>query len=86
MDNFDNLTLWKETFPPNSWIMKGFGIVILFDVSVENALSNLKSNLLRSEPDQIVRGENIENIFRSIFKVPDLKVGFTSIHSGRKQV
>lgn len=77
MDNFDNLTLWKETFPPNSWIMKGFGIVILFDVSVENALSNLKSNLLRSEPDQIVRGENIENIFRSIFKVPDLKVGFT---------
>jgi hypothetical protein len=44
MDNFD-IALWKQKFPKESWILKGFGIVSLFDATVENAVSNLKSNL-----------------------------------------
>jgi hypothetical protein len=27
MDNYDNIALWKEKFPKESWILKGFGIV-----------------------------------------------------------
>jgi hypothetical protein len=76
MDNFDNLDLWKEKFPVGSWILKGFGLLILFDASTENAISNLKSNLLKSEMEQVQNTPNFESIFRSIFKVPDLKVGF----------
>jgi hypothetical protein len=76
MDNYDNLDLWKEKFPVESWILKGFGIVILFDASTENAISTLKSNLLKSETEQAENTPNFEAIFRSIFKIPDLRVGF----------
>jgi hypothetical protein len=76
MDNYDDLALWKEKFPVDSWILKGFGIVILFDASVENAVSNLKTTLLKIETEQANIKTDINTIFRSIFKVPDLKVGF----------
>jgi hypothetical protein len=76
MDNYDDIALWKEKFPVDSWILKGFGIVILFDASVENAVSNLKTNLLKNETEQANINTDINTIFRSIFKVPDLRVGF----------
>ncbi|MBC7749091.1 MAG: GAF domain-containing protein, partial [Methylotenera sp.] len=53
MDNYDNLALWKEKFPIESWILKGFGIAILFDATTESSISKLKSNLLKSEKEQI---------------------------------
>ncbi|WP_428330870.1 GAF domain-containing protein [Mucilaginibacter sp.] len=77
MDNFDDLDLWKAKFPPNSWILKGFGIMTLFDATTENAVSSLKGSLLgnANEPDL---QQNLESIFRSIYKIPDLKIGFTA--------
>ncbi|MCG2610946.1 GAF domain-containing protein [Flavobacterium sp. SM15] len=81
MDNFDNLDLWKEKFPPQSWILKGFGIVVLFDATTENAVSILKSNLLKINGEETDFSESFENIFRSIFKISDLKIGFTSFMS-----
>jgi hypothetical protein len=76
MNNNDNIDLWKEKFPHESWILKGFGIISLFDVTRENAISNLKSNLLKSESSQTKLGLSFESIFRSIFKIPDLRIGF----------
>jgi len=38
MNNYDNIDLWKEKFPQGSWILKGFGIVSLFDVTRESAV------------------------------------------------
>ena len=75
MDNYDNLALWKEKFPVESWILKGFGIAILFDATTESSISKLKSNLLKPEKEQIELQENFESIFRSIFKITDLRVG-----------
>jgi hypothetical protein len=75
MDNYDNLDLWKEKFPVESWILKGFGIAILFDATTESSISKLKSNLLKPEREQIALQENFESIFRSIFKIADLRVG-----------
>ena len=75
MDNYDNLALWKEKFPIESWILKGFGIAILFDATTESSISKLKSNLLKPEKEQIELQENFESIFRSIFKITDLRVG-----------
>lgn len=77
IDNYDNLDLWKKAFPQNSWILKGFAIVSLVDVTVESAVSNLKSNLLKSDVDRSKLNESFESIFRSVFKIPDLKIGFT---------
>ncbi len=79
MDNFDNLDLWKEKFPPGSWISKGFGIVSLFDATTESAISNLKSNLLVSDEMEIDKS-NFEGIFRSIYQIPDLRIGFTEVN------
>jgi hypothetical protein len=75
MDNYDNIDLWKEKFPVESWILKGFGIAILFDATTESSISKLKSNLLKSEKEQITVNENFESIFRSIFKIADLRIG-----------
>jgi hypothetical protein len=77
INNYNNLALWKEKFPVNSWILKGFGIMTLFDVTVENAVSILKTNLLSNAPP-IELQENLQSIFRSIFRIPDLHIGFTS--------
>ncbi|WP_294820198.1 GAF domain-containing protein [uncultured Flavobacterium sp.] len=80
MDNFDNLELWKEKFPPGSWISKGFGIVSLFDATTESAISNLKSNLLISDEMKEIAKANFEGIFRSIYQIPDLRIGFTEVN------
>jgi hypothetical protein len=76
MDNYNNIGLWKEKFPLESWILKGFGIISLIDVTRENAISNLKSNLLKPESSQNKSNLSFESIFRSIFKIPDLRIGF----------
>lgn len=75
MDNYENITLWKEKFPEKSWILKGFGIITLIDVTRENAISNLKSNLLKPESSHAKSKLSFESIFRSIFKISDLRIG-----------
>ncbi|HYD91105.1 MAG TPA: GAF domain-containing protein [Flavobacterium sp.] len=81
MDNYDDLDLWKEKFPPNSWISKGFGIISLFDATNEMAVSNLKTSLLLAgESPKEVTSKQFESIFRSIYKIADLKVGYTEIN------
>lgn len=77
MDNFENVALWKEKFPHESWVLKGFGIISLFDATKETAISNLKSNLLKRDNKTEEDEKSIENIFRSFFKVPDLKIGIS---------
>jgi hypothetical protein len=76
MDNYDNAALWREKFPPGSYVIKGFGIMTLVDVTVENALSTLKSNLLGSYSSPEVK-ESLISIFRSIYCIPDMRMGFT---------
>jgi len=80
IDNYDNIDLWKEKFPEGSWISKGFGIVSLFDATTESAISNLKSSLLVNDELKETKKENFEGIFRSIYKIPDLRIGFTEIN------
>ncbi|CAN5311182.1 hypothetical protein BH23BAC2_BH23BAC2_09470 [soil metagenome] len=81
IQNIDDLKLWKEMFPPHSWIFKGFTIINLTDVTIDDAISELKTTLLH--PDTADQGELIkfQEIFRSIYKIPDLRVGFTVFNS-----
>lgn len=74
IDNYHDINLWKQKFPKESWYLKGFGIVSLFDATTESAISNLKSNLLKADNDPNSK-QSTEIIFRSIFKISDLKVG-----------
>lgn len=77
IDNYDNIDLWKKAFPHNSWILKGFAIISLVDVTVESAVSNLKSNLLKKDEEKSKLSDSFEAIFRSVLKIPDLKIGVT---------
>jgi predicted metal-dependent HD superfamily phosphohydrolase len=77
VDNYYNIELWKKAFPYNSWFLKGFAIITLVDVTLENAVSNLKSNLLKANIEKVELKDSFESIFRSVFQIPDLKAGFT---------
>lgn len=72
--NYNNIAIWKEKFPINSWILKGFGIITLTDVTTENTISNIKTNLLKpgQEGMSITAGKEI---FQSIFKQKDIDYG-----------
>jgi hypothetical protein len=80
LDNYDNIELWKKKFPPGCWIVKGFAIMSMIDVTVENALSILKSNLLGNYTAPDVR-QKLQSVFRSMFNIPDLRLGFTLFDS-----
>lgn len=77
MDNFDNLDLWKQKFPSSGWIVKGFALLTLIDSTVENAVSALKGELLGASPGENLK-DRLESIFRSIYLIPDLRIGFTA--------
>lgn len=78
IDNFDqpdHLELWKEKFPPGSYILKGFGILNLFDVTTDETLSDLKQNLLSMGDDAF---ERVEKNIVQLFGLPDVKFGFST--------
>ena len=77
LENFENLELWKEKIPPNSFIAKGFVISNMFDVTAEQSISEIKSTLIgHTQRDKGTFMENFEDTFRSLFKLKDIKVGF----------
>ncbi len=86
LDNFENIALWKKKFPPNSYIFKGFVISNIFDVTDDQSISNIKSNLI-GEDKRNDEGfmEDFQEVFRSLLGINDLKVGF-SIYNNEEQI
>ncbi|TBN05387.1 GAF domain-containing protein [Hyunsoonleella flava] len=86
LDNFENLDIWKEKFPPNSYIFKGFVISNIFDVTEDQSISNIKSNLIGEDKR---KDENFmhefHDVFRSLLGINDLQVGF-SIYNEEENV
>src|SRR5690606_2221536 len=81
--NFDNIALWKEKIPPNSFIAKGFIISNMFDVTSEHSISEIKSSLIgRNAHDSVNFMERFQDIFRSLFRLKDIKVGFSGYDLG----
>lgn len=78
LDNFNNLELWKQKFPPQSYIFKGFVISNMFDVTDDKAISDIKTQLIKDDPPKEKGAiSNISNIFRTFFKLKDLNVGIS---------
>ncbi len=77
IQNMEEVELWKEMFPPRSWIFKGFTIITLTDVTVDDAISDLKTTLLQRNTSSEEELQKFQEIFKSIYKIPDLRVGFT---------
>ncbi len=77
LNNFDNIDLWEEKFPPNSYVLKGFVINNMFDVTDDTAISQIKTSLLSSgkrQDSNFISG--LQATFESLFNIKDLKVGF----------
>jgi len=74
-NNYDDLALWKSKFPKDSYILKGFAIMSLYDATVENAVSLLKEKLIGINTVRFQ--QSVEAIFRSIYQIAHLEIGFT---------
>ncbi len=77
IQNIEDADLWREKFPPLSWIFKGFIIMNLTDVTVDDAISDLKTTLLHKETSDEEELLKFQEIFQSIYRLPDIRVGFT---------
>ena len=78
LDSFENIELWKEKFPPNSYDYKGFVISNIFDVTDDQSISNIKSSLIGEEKRKDESFMNsFHEIFRSLLGLKDIKVGFS---------
>ncbi len=75
LDNFDDINLWREKFPPDSWIMRGIGITNLMDVTIDNSIAKITSNLLSTSVNAT---EKIYDGLRSLFGIRDLDIGFVA--------
>jgi hypothetical protein len=80
LDNFDNLSLWKEKFPPESYIFSGFVIANMFDATAETNIANFKALLLNKEDHSGILDGHFVKIFESLFNCPDLKIGFSNFN------
>ena len=82
LENPENLDLWKEMIPPNSFILKGFVISNMFDVTAEHTISEIKTNLISNDK----RGSDgfmtdLHETFRSFFRIKELNIGFVTYNS-----
>ncbi|HEX8530865.1 MAG TPA: GAF domain-containing protein, partial [Cytophagales bacterium] len=75
VNSYDDLPLWREKFPPGSWVLKGFALMTLVDATVENAISILKEKFLGLTARDFQ--QSIASVFQSIFRFPDIQIGFT---------
>ncbi|MBZ9628466.1 GAF domain-containing protein [Psychroflexus sp. CAK1W] len=78
LNRHDDIDFWKEKFPPNSWTFKGFAILSLTDVTVDNSISEIKTLLLNSNIFSESKAVSIKlaTILKSIFNLPKLEFGF----------
>jgi len=80
LDNFENMELWKTKFPPNSWIHRGINVINLMDVTVDHALTSIRSNLIIKSADSF---ENIQQGLRHLFQLSRLNIGMLTLDNGK---
>lgn len=69
---------WREKLPGDAYLFKGFGILTMIDVTVDEAISQLKDNLLHRGNGPLNQATATHKaVFRKILRVSDLDVGVT---------
>ena len=86
LEHPNDLDLWMEKIPPESFISKGFVIANMFDVTAEQAISDIKTKLIsihKAGPGSFVL--DLQETFKSFFRLPNVKVGFVSYNKIKDQ-
>ena len=78
IDNFDNIDVWKEKFPPQSWLFRGFVIANMYDATMDVSISRFKENLIKHEGEKEEFLLDFKKIIQGIFSIGSLEVGFTT--------
>tara|TARA_Y100000815_G_scaffold84801_1_gene73521 strand:- start:36484 stop:38865 length:2382 start_codon:yes stop_codon:yes gene_type:complete len=84
LDNFENIEVWKEKFPPNSWVFNGFVIANMYDATIDVSLSSFKEGLLEMDTKEDRFIFSFQEIIRSIFNLPELNIGYAVYDSEDK--
>jgi hypothetical protein len=86
-ENFHDIDLWKAKIPPQSYDLEGFGIVNLFDVTEEEALSSMKNSLLQKQALQSQKyQEELSTYMRAYLNLKEIEVGFASFDEETQKV
>lgn len=80
--NGEDVALWKKKFPPASYILKGFGIMNLFDTTPDVLISKTRALFLRKD-DQVFP-EFQQNI-KELFGNQELLVGISNYDTCQKK-
>jgi hypothetical protein len=83
LDNFDDISVWKDKFPRDSYELKGFGIMELFDVTTDHLLSDLRENLMAKDENAF---QKIEQNISKLFGSTSLKFEFSTFHTENNKV
>ena len=87
LENVEDEALWREKIKPQSYQIKGFGIMTLLDMTRDRTISNLKTDLLQA--DLLYREDlqkSVKKDLRSILKIPDLKIGFLAYDKDKEEM
>ncbi|MEO9892138.1 GAF domain-containing protein [Aurantibacter sp.] len=86
LDSYNDIELWKEKIPPNSFISRGFIVMNMFDVTTEHSISEIKSNLISkgSENDNVIL-EKFTETFRSFFNLKGVNASFVVYNPSENQ-
>ena len=82
MNNFGDMDLWKKKFPPNSWIMRGLNVVSMVDVTFDQSLGSITSNLLIKSSDTF---DKIQWGIRKLLNNAELSIGVLNIEQDKLQ-
>jgi hypothetical protein len=75
-----NLDNWFTSLPVDNFIFEGFVTYTAIDVTVQEAVSALKFDLLEKESIiSMERFKTLEDKLKSLFELPDLRLGLISI-------
>lgn len=86
LESYDNIGLWREKFPPQSYVFKGFTINNIFDVTDDRSISEIKSSLLATGNGEHHNfAHDFKHLFESLLNLKDVKVGFLSYNKSEEQ-
>ncbi len=80
IDNFADINIWKKKFPPNSWIMRGVNIINLVDITVDQSMASITSNLLQKTSDTF---EKIQRGIRGLLNNSKLDIGVLTLDKNK---
>ncbi len=80
LNDAHNINLWNKFLPPDKFEFQGFVTFSVIDVTEQEAISAIKFDLLENESFMsLERFHELEDKVRSLFMLPDLKIGLAAI-------